>query len=747
VLRSQPLLERLLRALFALVCAAAAFGPLVGAGFHGDDLALLARASGLASQAAVPRPVDAAAALESEPRPLASIAPIEVMQILGDDASGDVGSLLSGWSVALSLRLWGTGETVLGLPAAFAYRLENLVFLVVAALGLWLFLWRIFRPWVGAEQAARASSTAAFLFVLHPLSVPSVAAIHGRADLMALAFGTFAAAAFLRGRQERDRRYARLSYVLCLLAGLCGQIALILPFGLALAEVFSSNRYRPLRMRLWTAFQTLLAFSAIVQLNTALVSYLTGHGYYAAVVVTLSRLGDVHGALRALALSIEKLGVLLLPANLSTLGLVGLCAAGLLGLIALQPALIAARTAPRLWGWALVSWLAAVAVSLLFGLHERVRLDQLATAATLLPATAAMCSGLGLASTALPGVRRLWVPILLALGFASLANGNAQPWAKGAERHADLAAIARERAPAGGVLLFVDAPRNVQGLDPIGSGLPWVLHPLFDRVSTTPAASHLADVPAEALGTLVRSPLWAPWRQRGLRVARTLAGGGLVFVDVPVARASTTPVTWLGASRSPELDVDPDALTALRLVAPEVPGGDVHLHFAGAFGVGDVPLPSWRGVAGARECWIDLSALPEWTLAGPVQRLWFEGGLSVVERAELVPALPRVDLVGEPERLPDGTWSFGTLAPDASAADDGAPRTFELRLLDLDTQETLVLALEPGRGGALRVAPPSDLVHRAREYGDHAFTFDLTLRVGGAALARTSGRLPDDFLE
>jgi hypothetical protein len=687
----------------------------------------------------VPRPIDERAALESEPRPLGSVAPIDVMQILGDDASGDVGSLLSGWSVALSLRAWGTGDTQLGIPAATCARLENFAWLVIAALGLWRFLWRIFRPWVGAEQAARASSAAAFLFVLHPLSVPSVAALSGRADVMALAFGTWAASAYLRGRQERDPRYARASYVLCLLAGLCGQLALILPFALALAEIFSSYRYRGLRQRLWTALRTLVAFSLIVQLNTALVSYLTGHGYYAAAVVTISRLSDLEGALRALALSIEKLGVLILPANLSTLGLLGLFGAGLLGLVALQPALIAARTAPRLWGWALVSWLAAVAISLLFGLHERVRLDELATATTLLPATAAMCSGLGLAATALPGLRRLWVPIALALGFAALANGNARPWSAGSRALVETARVARLHAPGEGVLLFVDAPRDVDGIDPIGSGLPWLLHPLFDPELPALGAVRVVDVPATALGALVRSPLFSPWRDENLRVARRAADGSYTFTDVPKERAATQPVRWSTAGRSPLLSADPQALSTLVVTAAEDPGDAVRLHFAGRLSSGDVALPTWRGPAGARTSTIDLSSDPNWVVAGAIESVWFEGGPIAVTSVELVNALPPLELAGALEN--GATWSFGAWA---SAPDDVR---VELVLLDLVTLETLTVDARVEQSGRVSARAPRELVHRAREYGEHEFHFELTAYDGTLPIARSFGALPADFLE
>jgi len=747
VSRSHRTLERVLRVLFALVCLVLASSPLASSGFTGDDLALLGRASGHA--VGEDDPSDRGGSVDrslvdrpSEPRPLFQVPPIDVMQLVGDDATGDTGSLLSGYSIGLSLRLWGTGadDAPGELPAAFWYRFENFVWLVVAALGLWRFLWRIFRPWVGSDQATRASTAAAFLFVLHPLAVPSVAAVAGRADLMALAFGTWAAAAFLRGRQERRYAFVYTAAALTLLAGLCGQIALIIPFSMALAEVFSSYRYRSLSARLRTAFVTFLVFTAVVQLNAAVVSLISGHGYYPVALVTLSRLGDLDGALRAAALSIEKIGVLLLPANMATLGLVGLFFAGLVGLVALQPALIAARTAPRLWGWTLFCWLCALAVSLLFGVHERVRLDGLATATTLLPAAAALCGGFGLAATALPGLRRIGVPIALALGLAILANGNARAFARATAAFADTAEQLRA-ADAGygrGVTLLLDAPRRVAGMDPVGRGLEWVRHPLFDPTGPWPDPPRTFDVPVEAVGLVVRSGLWEDWRAIGLRVGTIGTGDGDESDASGAGRWRIRSVALPGVADGV---LDPARRRAVRVTAPQALAEGTTLHFESTVSEGSRELAVWSGPPGARASVVDLSSRVDWLLLGAVERLWLEPSASGAS-IEVLDDLPAFDgAIGPPTANGDGSFALGVLAEGERSG------AFEFRLLDLDTLETLVIAVEPDADGRLTVAPPKDLIYRAREYPDHDFAFELTRRVDGHAVARRYGDLPRAFLE
>jgi hypothetical protein len=511
-------------ALVALVCLLIAWGPLLTAGFHGQDMEVLLRASGrlpatrealtqLAAPEAQPLDERSQSGL-GRPRALFRMPAREVMAIVGDEQTGDVGSLLSGYSLGLSLRLFEAAPPgPLGLSPALFYRVENLLWLVLASIGAERFLRRVVKPWIGAAQAKRASATAAFLLCLHPLCLPSVASLSGRSDLMALCFGAFAAAAFLGGRQEHRPGLVWLSYALALLASLSGQVALMLPFAVALGELASAHRYRPLKRRMRTALTSLLVFGVLVQLNTLVVSLVTHHGYYPQVGYSVARLFEPGGLSRAALYGAEKLGALLLPANVSSLGLLGLLLAVLLLGLVLGPALAAARSAPRLWGWISLWWLAAIALGLLFSLHERNSLTALAQARQLLPAVAATCAGLGLFSTAVQGPQRLLVPLGLALGLAVLSHGNALPWKVAAERlerfRSDLLYAHRAFGP-NTPLLVLDAPHLVLGMDPLGPAARDLLHPLYaPRTATsnsTAVSVSVFDLSSNGYSVLAAQP-------------------------------------------------------------------------------------------------------------------------------------------------------------------------------------------------------------------------------------------------
>ena len=108
-------------------------------GFVGKDLLVLADAAGGRAYSA------------SSVEPL----PMQEMSLAAFAEAGGRGSVLSGASMALSRRLWG----VTGSSAKF-YRLENLLLLLLAGLGLGNFVRRVLQPWTGADHgraAARAS--------------------------------------------------------------------------------------------------------------------------------------------------------------------------------------------------------------------------------------------------------------------------------------------------------------------------------------------------------------------------------------------------------------------------------------------------------------------------------------------------------------------------------------------------------------------------------------------------------------
>ncbi len=512
--------------LFGVVVA---YGGALATPFHGEDLEVLLRAAGIdpgatspALERLAPEARPAAEELARAPQgpdaqslpPLWRLAPIDVINIVGDDMQGDVGSLLSGYSLALSLRLWGAGpESYFGWPTPLFYRLENLLWLGAAAIAMWYFARRVALPWIGGEQAWAAATAASLMFVVHPLCVPSVVSLSGRSDLMSLTFAMFCAAAFLRGRQERMPPFVLLAGLLCVASGLSGQLALVLPFGLAISELASSRRFRAQRRRLNTAINSLLIFSVGVQLNVLAVSTLTGHGYYPRVGYGLAQLFEPGAPAAAVLGAFGKLGLVLLPANTSSLGLAGVFLAGALLLLALQPVMAAVRNAPRLWGWIGVWFGVALFGAFLFSIQEPASLEGLAAARSLLPAATVVCAGLGLCATALSGARRALVPWVLGAGYAILALGNAQPWAQAGfelERLTAELEAAREAHPAPRPLLVVDAPRDVRGLDPLGAILPWLLHPLFGWGTAT-EPEPFADAERAAVLQVLRGDLPTPW--------------------------------------------------------------------------------------------------------------------------------------------------------------------------------------------------------------------------------------------
>ena len=241
-------------------------------------------------------------------------------------------SILAGQSLALSAALHGVA------PDSGAWlRAENLLLYVVSALGLGLFTRRLLLPWCGSEPARAAAGCTALFFALHPLGTPAVASLASRGDLLALAFGTWSAALFLRGRQDRHYPLTGLALLLCLLAGACSQIALGLPFVLAVAELASAHRYRPLRVRVRTAATTLVVFALAASVETILDGISTGRAALPPSALALldidswSDLGD------SLILGIEKLGLLVLPANPLALGIAGTLLSGAIFLLAMQP--------------------------------------------------------------------------------------------------------------------------------------------------------------------------------------------------------------------------------------------------------------------------------------------------------------------------------------------------------------------------------------------------------------------------
>lgn len=746
---------------------AVAYGGALSTPFHGEDLEVLLRAAGVdpgeplpALERLAPEARPAAEELARAPQgpglaeplpPLWRLAPIDVINIVGDDVQGDVGSLLSGYSLALSLRLWGAEPTsYFGWSTPMFYRLENLLWLGAAAIAIWYFARRVALPWIGGEQAWAAATAASLMFVVHPLCVPSVVSLSGRSDLMALTFAMFCAAAFLRGRQERMPPFVLLAGFLCVAAGLSGQLALVLPFGLAISELASSRRFRAQRRRLNTAINSLLIFSVFVQLNVLAVSTLTGHGYYPRVGYGLAQLFEPGALGSAIFGALRKLGLVLLPANTSSLGFAGLLLAGALLLLALQPVMAAVRNAPRLWGWVGVWFGVALFGAFLFSIQEPASLEGLAAARSLLPAATVVCAGLGLCATALSGARRALVPWVLGAGYAVLALGNAQPWAQAGyelEQLSDELQVAREEYPAPRPLLVLDAPRDVRGLDPLGSILPWLLHPLFGRDGST-APEPFADAEQAAVLQVLRGDLSTPWPPdtlAGLRGASDPDGNaarqwrlvGGAPGEAGSERVVSGPLWDLDESLDPRRF---GGVRALLVDSPRKSRTAWELAWEGATASGDTPLLRLPAEDGQAFLVADLENDLSWRLAVDVTSLELKSeDRSEDERVSELRVAPSLDPGGSAALAParvEGRWSFPR--PQSGLWELAKGGGWVAAFLEVDSLERREFRLGKSRD-SLRSRPMERWLN-SLEPGKR-LAWELDYRVDGLACVRFRGHL------
>lgn len=728
---------------------ATAYEPLVRAGFTGGDLERLARAGGwhLPSLPSEPERRGRQSELSEPARAPVEFDGRELLRVAGPE-----GSFLAGYSLATSHWLWGSG--VGRVDPALPYRAENLALLLAAAAGLGQCVRRLLMPWTGSEQARLGGWAAGLVFAVHPACVASVASLEGRADLLALAFSTWSAAHFLRARQERLAGPMLASIALAVFAAFSGELAFGLPFALALAEGLSAHRYRPKHRRLRTALNTFAVFFGVTVLNGVAIASVTGHSYLPEVALGLVRLYETGGVLDALTWLPEKIGLVLLPANPRVLGVLGFVLSGVLLLAALQPALFAARSAPRLWGGVLLWWVLAFAFALLFGVDRNVDPARLAGARELLPAAFVAAGGLGSAATAMGGVRRWLLPAGLTFGLAVLANANAQPWAEASraleELRADVRA-AREEHGRDAALLLLDPPRDVGGIDPLGPGLPWLLHPVFAGVEGESEPLYVRELSQAAFLSLLRQPearalfaeptvvLYPRAAVLGADGWATGRGRGAVRLLGPVSGAG--PTGWMGSVRSPELDVDPLEWGALRAVLPPSAVGfePALVRWSASEPLAEGAAPGvWSSAAGRRVGWFDLSSSLAWRLGRRVTGLEFSGELlelerADLERAELVRDLPGFAELAEP-RADGADWHF-----EGVAAPIGLPpgeTSWRLHLLCPKDWRFGQVAVQVEPNGVLIARGAQTLAQELSERGAKPLVLELELLVGDLVVQR-----------
>lgn len=614
---------------------------------------------------------------------------------------------LAGGHLLASLDLAATA----GRAPAIVARLESFAWLLVAALALGRCARRLLLPWSGGELARAAGWASSLVFALHPIAFAAVASLTARADLMALCFAALCLWAYLHARQERASLALGIAALCAVLAGLSSDLALSLPAWLAAAELLSANRQRKLATRARSAGLAALAGLTCVLFDTWVRSLALDELALPAPIA----LASVSG----IAGFFERLGALLFPVNSEVLGALGFVLAGLLALAAFQPILVAARAAPRLWGRILGLWALALLLAEAVGRGVRVHPADLRDAEGMLLSSAVLSVGLGLGAVAISGVRRVVMPLVLAVGFAVLAHSAGLAHRAAARELEGLAdALANVGArPA----WIVDSPEVVLGVRCAEGaiGEDWngsqLARASSRQVALRACNGELERAREQGLSLVVRGS--AGWQARG--VLAPFEGSG--------ARS------WIRDGISPELELDPLSVGALVVRA------------TAEADTARPPVLAWRstsdaGVEGGRvegvwaylgeapEAVFDLRSSLEWLSAGRVRQLWSAAGWSRITQAELLSELPEPVLDGG--LVTDGSAfvarTGGGLEPD------DARRSWRLCALDLE-----------GRPVAASGEREEALVRfDAREFASVRDEALLEVLVDGMAVERRRVRLP-----
>ena len=689
----------------SLGLAAFAYGPLKGAGPVGDDFQVLSDASRIAWPSE-----DGTEEFSFS----------ELFQVHGQDERP-----LAALSLLLTSRLWTTaGEWT---PSAvFGLRLENLALLLLAAIGISRFMRRMLEPWAGREHARAVSHASRVLVALHPLTAAAVASASARGDLLGAALVGFAANSFLRGRQERSKKLVLFAGLLTVAAGCASEIAFFVGPIVALGEFTSSRRHLRMKRRLRTATSSGVSFLLCAFVEPVFAAFGPG-----------MRLPDMARALGfldgsqdfvyGLGLLFERLGVLIIPVNASAFGPQGFALAGILGLVVLQPVLIAARSAPRMWSWVLFWWVVVIVLAQLSAADVRVHPGDLTQAPLLLPAAIVAAIGVALSATSNSGRRRFILPAIAGGVFALLARGDASAIANASEAAEEVRAeLSEARLKRGdeAALLWVDPVRLIDAHVVLPSRIGALLGEDEVGVRSMSTSSFLA---------LVADPAWAGLLERGVVVF----GLSESAFWVPPREPSTGARLWREEGRSPALDLAAAEISSVRVLAQagtstETPpklswissaGGDEARSLDGAWVVDEEGL---HGI-------FDVGNFTEWVSSGRVQKIWFGQGLAAVIQAAAHEAAPQLTGLSAPQ-VEGEDWLIALESADSRtpAGDEG---TFWLCFFDpiglrYDELECVREA------GSVRIAGAARQLARMSSAGTSP-TWTLEQRMNGVTVARS----------
>jgi hypothetical protein len=722
--------------LIALV--AYAYAPLVKAGFLGRDVAPLVAASRLAWPHDFAREGDGTAALlwaqGGEQRPLASL------------------------SLALSSRLW-TERGTWSQTALVAARAENLIVLCLAAGALALCVRRALVPWLGSDGAGSAAGSCALVLACHPLCVWAVFHPGARGDLWAAMLGCAAAVLFLRGRQEREPAPVVAAAACALLCGFAADLAWFLPAALAALELASARRYRALHVRVRTSATTFVVFTACIA-----VERFAAAAFRAPLSPTdpwhdLSSLSSATAWERTAA----KLACLVLPVSPTWTGVTGFVLAGAMMLVALHPALVAARSAPRMWAALGLAWCATLFVFAFRRASAAVGPHDFSNALVLFPGAIAMSAALGVSSSALSGWRRGLLPMFVAACAAVLAHSAATAFPPAASALGALRGdLLQARLLHGNdaKLLVIDPPQRAADLEILGDAVPLLLDPALpddegfpaDGPRRPPPRSWVRPIALRALFALVREPEFVEMRRSKLvlvfpeKLIRPDDSSDPKRLSLGLSEPDPVrqKIFWRQNARSALLDFDPLASCSVRVIAlPTV-------------STAEAPELSWRASSeslefGARRgVWLkgvegpvaifDLSRSFAWMCGQRIRRLSIQQASTDLVSTEVLEDAPLWRDAVE-MRVHGGDWIMSVpagTAPVPLAGEGG----WVLDLLDLEQYAFLEIQAAPTPTGEVLFPGAAAWERRVLRARAGPLAWTLAYRVGETDVLRRRGRKP-----
>lgn len=519
-----------------------------------------------------------------------------------------------------------------GVDAA-GWRIEALIWLVIGGLGWGVFTRRVLLPWTGSDHARFASVLAGILVVLHPLASTSVVQLAARGEQLAFCLMAWVGAWFLRGRQDRVPAWTALAVGLTVIAAATSASVLLLPALLWAVEVASAHRYRPWAGRVRTGLTTFAVFAAAVGLGLfvgANSAGASGEPFFGA----FGR--DVAPAPFAW---LGALGRLVLPVA-DPLGALGTVGAGALFLFAVQPSASAARVAPRLWGWLLFGWFTALLAGALVASRTGLFTGGFELSWILLPATGFLCFGLAASVSAVSGVVRVVLSLLLVFGYAGLSIGTLRAHREAGEETAALLDAIGEQARDDRPLWVVDPPVRVNGSLATDHELSWAARFLGLEPDRIRAVSREALPYVTAPGA------------NGLTLDALAWSGGWYArrVDLPAAEVATVVAETNFEGRTAELSIKSASARAIVLEVESTSKPEsIELWFRAE---GVVPTEASLGLVfwpagGSWRTVVDLTESPEWWLAGRVRELVLTEGAGRVRSAVFLSKLPPALAAGE----------------------------------------------------------------------------------------------------